>query len=97
MQNKLYVGNLNYSLEEEELKELFEGYGEVQEVKIIEGKGFGFVTMGTDEEAEAAKALNDTELKGRNIRVSAARPPRERRPRNNYHGGGNRGGYGNRW
>ncbi len=58
--NKLYVGNLNYSVNEDQLKELFENHGTVQSVNIIEGKGFGFVEMSSNEEAEAAKAaLND--------------------------------------
>lgn len=76
--NKLYVGNLDYSTKEEELKELFAEHGEVKEVTVISGKGFGFVEMSNNEEAQAAKdALNDTEFKGRTIKVDAARPRRD--------------------
>ncbi|MBN1993990.1 MAG: RNA-binding protein [Anaerolineae bacterium] len=78
--NKLYVGNLSYATTSDELAELFAGYGEVKQVNIIEGKGFGFVEMSSQAEAEQAKeALNGTEFKGRNLRIDEARPPRERR------------------
>ena len=87
---KLYVGNLNYSVTSEELRELFSAHGEVKEVKVIEGKGFGFVEMSSVAEAEAAKeALNGNEFKGRTMKVDEARPPRERGDRR-----GGRGGYG---
>ena len=77
--SKLYVGNLNYSTTEDELKEAFSAHGEVKEVNIIEGRGFGFVEMSSPEEAEKAKeALNDTDVKGRTIKVDEARPPRQR-------------------
>ncbi|GAB4304863.1 MAG: hypothetical protein Kow0090_20530 [Myxococcota bacterium] len=90
--SKLYVGNLNYSVTQEELEELFASYGEVKEVKIIEGKGFGFVEMAGAPEAEKAKeALNGTDFKGRTLRVDEARPPRDRQPRRRP-GGGNFGG-----
>ena len=56
MQNsKLYVGNLDYSVDETELKELFSNYGTVKYVKVIEGKGFGFVELENQAEAEMAK------------------------------------------
>lgn len=77
--NKLYVGNLNYSVNSEELKELFAKHGEVKDVNIIEGRGFGFVELSSPEEAEKAKnELDGTEFKGRNLRVNEARPPRDR-------------------
>lgn len=77
---KLYVGNLNYSATKEEVTELFSTYGQVLSVNIIEDRGFGFVEMSTQEEAEGAKAaLNETEFKGRTLRVDEARPPRDRR------------------
>jgi RNA recognition motif-containing protein len=77
--SKLYVGNLKYSVNDTQLKELFANYGEVKNVNIIEGKGFGFVEMGSAEEAEKAKAeLNGTEFDGRTMKVDEARPPRER-------------------
>jgi RNA recognition motif-containing protein len=82
--NKLYVGNLNYATTNEKLQGLFGQYGTVSSVKIIEGKGFGFVEMSNEQEAEAAKnALNGTEFDGRNIKVDEARPP-EDRPRRSY-------------
>ncbi|MFA5497914.1 MAG: RNA-binding protein [Bacteroidales bacterium] len=80
--NKLYVGNLTYSVNEEQLKELFSQYGTVTDVRVIERKGFGFVEMGSPEEAEAAKeALNDTVFVGRTLKIDEARPPR---PRNDF-------------
>ncbi len=80
--SKLYVGNLNYSVTNEELEELFSKYGEVRQVNIIEGKPFGFVEMSNQSEAEKAKeALNGSEFKGRTLRVDEARPPRSRQRR----------------
>lgn len=87
--NKLYVGNFSYSVGKEDLEKLFSEYGEVKEVNVIEGRGFGFVEMSSSSEAEKAKdALNGTEYKGRTLRVDEARPPRDRRP-----GGGFKGGF----
>jgi len=84
--SKLYVGNLTYSVTNEQLQELFAEYGEVKHVNIIEGKGFGFVEMGTPEEAQRAKdELNGTEFAGRTMRIDEARPPKSG-PRNS--GGG---------
>jgi RNA recognition motif-containing protein len=81
--SKLYVGNLSYSVTVEQLTELFSGYGEVREVNIIEGRGFGFVEMSSQSEAESAKAaLNDSEFEGRVLKVDEARPPRSRQGRN---------------
>lgn len=83
--SKLYVGNLSYSVTDKELKELFSNHGEVKEVNIIEGKGFGFVEMSSQEEAEKAKEeLNGTEFSGRTLRVDEARPPRRREQRGGY-------------
>jgi RNA recognition motif-containing protein len=80
--NKLYVGNLNYSVTNEELTALFADHGEVVNVNIIEGKGFGFVEMSNQAEAEQAKvALNGTEFKGRTMKVDEARPPKDRQRR----------------
>lgn len=85
---KLYVGNFSYSVTEEDLREMFASHGEVREVKVIEGKGFGFVEMSSPSEAQKAKeALNGSNHKGRTLRVDEARPPRER-----GFGGGGRGG-----
>lgn len=86
----IYVGNLAYSVTEDELRSAFSEFGTVTSVKIItdrdtgQSKGFGFVEMSGDSEADAAiKALNDTALGGRNMKVNQARPrqPRPQRPR----------------
>ena len=87
--SKLYVGNFSYSVTKEELEELFSQYGEVKEVNVIEGRGFGFVEMSNPNEAQKAKeALNGSDHKGRTLKVDEARPPRARRPgsgfRRNY-------------
>lgn len=83
--SKLYVGNLSYSVSNEQLEQLFGNHGEVKQVNIIEGKGFGFVEMSSSSEAESAKeALNGTDLDGRTIKVDEARPPRQRE-RRDYH------------
>ena len=81
MENKkLYVGNLSYSVTNNQLEELFTNYGEVINTNIIDGKGFGFVEMASSDEAQKAKeGLNDTEFEGRTIKVDEARPPRPRR------------------
>ena len=84
----IYVGNLPYSINESELAELFEGFGSVARVNVIidretgRSKGFGFVEMDDQAEAEAAiEALNGSDMSGRPIRVNEARPrtPRPRR------------------
>ena len=80
--SKLYVGNLSYSVANDELEELFSNYGEVKEVKIIEGKGFGFVEMSNQSEAEKARAaLVGYMLKGRTLTVNEARARRGRQRR----------------
>jgi RNA recognition motif-containing protein len=93
MANKLYVGNLDYSTDETELRGLFAQYGEVASVSIITDKmtgrarGFGFVEMATPEAAQAAmEATNGLELRGRQLRVNEAQEQnRERsRPRGGY-------------
>jgi cold-inducible RNA-binding protein len=105
MPSKLYVGNLAYSVSNSDLEELFAQAGQVQSVAVItdkfsgQSKGFGFVEMANAEEAsKAIQQFNDTELKGRNIKVNEAKP------RESNFGGGNRGGGGgggdrgrNRW
>jgi len=88
MGRRLYVGNLNYRTTADTLGYLFAEYGNVMDVVIIEGKGFGFIEMETDEDAARAReGLNGTELDGRTIRVDEARPRPDRRS------GGGRGGY----
>jgi len=81
--NKLYVGNLSYSVTAEKLKELFSDYGEVREVNIIDGgKGFGFVEMSNSSEAESAKeALDGSDFEGCTLKVDETRPSRNRRGR----------------
>ena len=79
--SKLYVGNLRYSVTTEQLQELFAAHGEVKGVNIIEGKGFGFVEMASDDEAKkAVEMFNDKDVSGRALVVNEARP-REERPR----------------
>ncbi len=78
--NKLYVGNLSYSVTNEQLEELFANQGTVNSVNIIEGKGFGFVEMSSSEEAQSAMdALNNTEFNGRPLKIDEARPQKPRR------------------
>lgn len=78
--SKLYVGNLSYSVTNEQLEELFANQGTVNSVNIIEGKGFGFVEMSSPQEAEKAmEALNNTEFNGRPLKIDEARPQKPRR------------------
>jgi RNA recognition motif-containing protein len=73
---KLYVGNLSYSVTNQDLEELFSKYGTVDSVNVIEGKGFGFVEMANAAEAEKAKKeLSESNFKGRALRVDEANPP----------------------
>jgi RNA recognition motif-containing protein len=82
--NKLYVGNLSYSVTDKQLEELFSQYGQIKEVTIIGSKGFGFVEMSDTAEAEKAKeALDGTSFEGRTLKVDEARPRKERTD-NNY-------------
>jgi len=89
----IYVGNMSYDTSEDELREAFEAYGEVDSVSIITDrdtgrpKGFGFVEMPNDEEAQAAiDGLNEEEFMGRTLNVNKARPKKS------GGGGGRRGG-----
>ena len=87
---RLYVGNLTYSVNESQLRDLFSQYGEIASIKVIEQKGFAFVEMETSEEAQAAMdALNQTVFEGRTLRIDEARPMQ---PRSNFGGGGSYGG-----
>ncbi len=87
----LYVGNLSYSTTEEELKSLFDPWGPVGEVRIIQGRGFGFVDLEGENAAEAIEQTNGKEYQGRTLTVNEARPRTESRSRS---GAGGRGGYG---
>lgn len=87
----IYVGNLSYQLSEDELRAAFSQYGEVSSVRIIKdrytdrSKGFGFVEMPVDSEADAAiKNLDGQDLKGRALRVNEARPRENSRPRRQF-------------
>ena len=100
MGSKLYVGNLSYNTTSSDLEQLFAAHGSVQSAEVISdrdtgrSKGFGFVQMGTDEEAQAAIAgLNGQQHDGRTLTVNEAKP-REDRPRGGGGGGGGRGGFG---
>ncbi|HTW95385.1 MAG TPA: RNA-binding protein [Tepidisphaeraceae bacterium] len=101
MGNRLYVGNLSYNTSSSDLQTLFAPFGAVQSAEVIadrdsgRSKGFGFVEMGTDDEAKAAiAALHGKEHDGRPLTVNEARP-REERPRGGGNfGGGSRGGRG---
>jgi RNA recognition motif-containing protein len=113
MNNKLYVGNLSFHLTSDDLGDFFSQAGTVESAKIIEdrdtgrSRGFGFVEMATEEEANAAiEQLNGEDLDGRNIVVNAARPREDRGGGNGGGRGGGRGrgggggyggGGGNRW
>jgi cold-inducible RNA-binding protein len=108
MQNKLFVGNLSFEVTENDLQDCFAAHGAVTEVNLMldrstgRSRGFAFVTMATDEAAQAAiAALNGKDLKGRALTVNVARP-REERPGGGGGGGGggrggDRGGYGRRY
>jgi RNA recognition motif-containing protein len=93
MGKKLYVGNLSYEVNDSELQQMFEPYGTVQSAQVImdrdtgRSKGFGFVEMGSDQEAQAAiAALSGKQVGGRSLTVNEAKPKEG--------GGGGRGGYG---
>lgn len=79
MQTKLYVGNLGFQVTSEDLNQLFSNHGQVVEAKLIEGKGFGFIEMSNQSEAESAKkALHGTDFKGRTLKVDIAQPPKSK-------------------
>ena len=93
MGKKLYVGNLTYSITDSELQEMFQAHGTVASAQVImdrdtgRSKGFGFVEMGSDQEAQAAiAAMNGKDMGGRSLTVNEARPKES--------GGGGRGGSG---
>ncbi len=113
MGKKLYVGNLAYGVSSSDLQTMFEAHGSVQSAQVImdrdtgRSKGFGFVEMGSDQEAQAAiAALGDKEVDGRRLTVNEARPKTEGGGGSGRGfggsggggggGGGSRGGYGSR-
>ncbi|WP_295526541.1 RNA-binding protein [uncultured Pseudacidovorax sp.] len=100
MGNKLYVGNLPYSVRDGDLEQAFGQFGAVTSAKVMmeretgRSKGFGFVEMGSDAEAQAAiQGMNGQPLGGRSVVVNEARPMEPRPPRSGGYGGGG-GGYG---
>ncbi|MBX9871701.1 MAG: RNA-binding protein [Burkholderiaceae bacterium] len=100
MGNKLYVGNLAYSIRDNDLEQAFSQFGTVTSAKVMmerdtgRSKGFGFVEMGSDAEALAAiNGMNGQPLSGRSVVVNEARPMEPRPPRTGGYGGGG-GGYG---
>ena len=99
----IYVSNLSFNVEDEDLKEFFTEYGEVSSAKVITDKltgksrGFGFVEMPDDEAAKKAiSELDNASVENRNIRVMEAKPKEERKPRSNNFPRNN-GGYNNRY
>ncbi len=101
MGNKLYVGNLPYSVRDEDLQQSFGQFGAVTSAKVMmerdtgRSKGFGFVEMGSDAEAQAAiNGMNGQPLGGRSVVVNEARPMEARPPRTGGFGGGGYGGGG---
>ncbi|MEZ5646721.1 MAG: RNA-binding protein [Burkholderiaceae bacterium] len=102
MGNKLYVGNLPYSVRDEDLQQAFSAYGSVNSAKVMmerdtgRSKGFGFVEMGSDAEAQSAiEGMNGQSMGGRSLVVNEARPMEPRPPRTGGFGGGRReGGFG---
>ncbi|EQC49013.1 hypothetical protein M899_0646 [Bacteriovorax sp. BSW11_IV] len=96
MGKKIYVGNLPYTISNDDLASAFADFGNVESAKIItdrdtgRSKGFGFVEMSSDDEAASAiEALNGKDFNGRNLTVNEAKP---QAPRDNNRGGGHRGG-----
>lgn len=109
MGRRLYCGNLSYNVSSSDLERLFQEYGTVTSAEVVadrdtgRSKGFGFVEMATDAEAQAAiEALNESEHNGRKLAVNEARPREDRRGGGGGYGGGgygggrSRGGYGGR-
>ena len=102
MGKKLYVGNLTYGVTDSDLDKMFAEHGRVESAQVImdrdtgRSKGFGFVEMKTDQEAQAAiAALNGKEVDGRSLTVNEAKPREDRGGGGRgYGGGGGRGGYG---
>ena len=101
MTKKLYVGNLSYRVDSDMLADFFSPHGTVESAQVIsdrdtgQSKGFGFVEMGSPDEARTAmEALDGTEIEGRAIRVNEAKPREDRggRPQGGGGGGGRRGG-----
>ena len=99
MQSKLYVGNLSYNATEEELRKLFEPFGQIQSINIItdrftgQSKGFAFVEMSSGEEAEKALQLEGTDFLGRHLHISEAKPQEPRGRSGGFRDGKSSGGH----
>jgi RNA recognition motif-containing protein len=100
MSNKLYVGNLSYALRDDDLNQHFSEFGDVQSAKVMmdrdtgRSKGFGFVEMGSPEQAQAAiQGMHGKNVGGRDLTVNVARPMEPRAPRSGGFGGGRRNSY----
>jgi RNA recognition motif-containing protein len=99
MSNKLYVGNLSYSVRDDDLQQQFSAFGQGQSAKVMmerdtgRSKGFGFVEMSNSQEAQAAiEGMHGKNMGGRDLTVNIARPMEPRAPRSGGYGGGNGGG-----
>jgi len=99
-QNKLFIGNLDFTVTSDEIREFFSQFGTVTDATVVVDKfsgrsrGFGFVTFETSEMAEAAKnEANEKEFKNRKLIVSSARPRQDSGSRPQHGGGGDRGGF----
>ena len=95
MSNKLYVGNLSYSVRDDDLQQQFSAFGQVQSAKVMmerdtgRSKGFGFVEMSNSQQAEAAiRGMHGQNMGGRDLTVNIARPMEARPPRSGEYGGG---------
>jgi RNA recognition motif-containing protein len=102
MSTKLYVGNISFNTSSQDLEDLFAGSGTVQSASVVEdretgrSRGFGFVEMSSNEEAQSAIAsLDGKEVDGRNLKVNEAKPREDRGGSRGGFGGGNRGRGGN--
>src|SRR5438105_494579 len=101
MSTKLYVGNLSFQTTQQDLEDLFGQSGQVESVSIVtdrdtgQSRGFAFVEMATNEEAQAAiQALDGKDMDGRSLKVNEARAKEDRGGRGGFGGGGGRGGFG---
>ena len=101
MQNKIYVGNLAYTVTDDELRTTFSQFGDIESANVISdrytgrSKGFGFVTFGTDAAAQESLTLDGQDLGGRNMKVNIAREKTEGGDKRRS--GGGAGGAGGRW
>ncbi len=93
MSKRLYVGNLAYSVTEDDLRSAFSSYGPVEDAAVIEGRGFGFVTLADENSQAAVDEMNGKELGGRTMIVNEARPRENRSGGGGFRSGGGGGGF----